>query len=85
MSDRVNLVAPASPIECLTASILLHRLVLLSVCFIYPMSGRYSTKVDPARKLCTLKGTVMNQTTHLQIKGIHSVYSRFLQSTIIFA
>ena len=38
-SDRVNLVAPASPI---------------SVCFIYPMSGRYSTaetgKVDPARK-----------------------------------
>ena len=31
-SDRVNLVAPA--------------LVLLSVCFIYPMSGRYSTNWD---------------------------------------
>jgi len=30
-SDRVNLVA---------------RLVLLSVCFIYPMSGRYSTNWD---------------------------------------
>ena len=30
----------------LTASTLLHRLVLLSVCFIYPMSGRYSTNWD---------------------------------------
>ena len=34
-SDRVNLVAPAS-----------HGLVLLSVCLIYPMSGRYSTNWD---------------------------------------
>ena len=35
-SDRVNLVAPASPYECL---------------LFYPMSGRYSTNwVDPARK-----------------------------------
>ena len=43
MSDRVNLFAP---------------LVLLSVCFIYSMSGRYSPtgtgRVDPARKFkCT--------------------------------
>ena len=30
----------------LTASTLLNRLVLLSVCFIYPMSGRYSTNWD---------------------------------------
>ena len=30
----------------LTTSTLLHRLVLLSVCFIYPMSGRYSTIWD---------------------------------------
>ena len=30
----------------LTASTLLHRLVLLSVCFIYPMSGRQSTNWD---------------------------------------
>ena len=30
----------------LTASTLLHQLVLLSVCFIYPMSGRYSTNWD---------------------------------------
>ena len=29
--------------KSLTSSTLLHRLVLLSVCFIYPMSGRYST------------------------------------------
>ena len=45
----------------LTASTLMHRLVLLSVCFIYPMSGRYTQcpgdtvktetgKVDPASK-----------------------------------
>jgi len=32
-----------------TASTLLHRLVLLSVCFIYPMSGRYSTNWDQKR------------------------------------
>ena len=43
----------------LTASTLLHRLVLFSVCFINPMSRRYSTncrtgKVDPARRFkCT--------------------------------
>ena len=30
----------------LTASTLLHRLVLLKVCFICPMSGRYSTNWD---------------------------------------
>ena len=30
----------------LTASTLLHRLVLLSVCFIYPMYGRCSTNWD---------------------------------------
>ena len=30
----------------LTTSTLLHRLVLLSVCFIYPMSGRYNTNWD---------------------------------------
>ena len=29
--------------KCLTASTLLHRIVLLSVCLIYPMSGRYSS------------------------------------------
>ena len=43
--------------KSLTALRLLHRLVLLIVCFIYPMSGRVQTgtgKVDPARKLkCT--------------------------------
>ena len=30
--------------------ILLHQLVLLNVCFIYPMSGQYSTNWD--RKGC---------------------------------
>ena len=33
-------------IQSLTASTLLHRLFLLSVCFIYPMSGRYSKNWD---------------------------------------
>ena len=44
--------------QSLTASTLLHWLVLLSVCFIYPMSGDTvqtgTGKVDPARKFkCT--------------------------------
>ena len=43
-----------------TASTFLHRLVLLSVCFIYKMSRWYSTdwdgKVDPAREFkCTME------------------------------
>ena len=33
----------------LTASTLLHQLVILSVCFIYPMSGPYSTNWDRKR------------------------------------
>ena len=41
-------------LRSLTASTLLQRLFLLSVSFIFPMSRRYSTNWDPARKFkCT--------------------------------
>ena len=54
---------PDSSVKVNSTSTLLHRLDLLSVCFIYPMSGRYSTtgtrKVDPARKFkCTTAARV---------------------------
>ena len=67
----------------LSASTLLHRLVLLSVCFIYPMSGRYSTnwdrKVDPARKFkCTTATRALTDLPHIWIGDLGKPTGMFL-------
>ena len=55
----------------LTASTLSHRVVLLSVCFIYPLSGQYivqtaTGKVDRARKLkCTTAARGLSIDQHM--------------------
>ena len=46
ISNRSGPLIKVNLTQSLTASTLLHRLVLLSVCFIYPKSRRYSTNWD---------------------------------------
>jgi len=68
MSDRVNLVAPPSPIECLPY---LPNIRAIQ----YKLGPEKLTRLGnsnvlrlPVTGLCSLKGTVVNQTIHLQMK-----------------
>ena len=78
----------------LTASTLLHRLVLQSVCFIYPMTGRYSTNWDrkswPGSEIqmyygCPCFGTdEMLLTSWLKLPSFKIILFNFITSTMCF-
>ena len=69
--DRVNLVAPA---------------FLLSVCFIYPMCGRYSTNWDrkdwPGSEIQMYYGCQWNE--HNFVKGIFILYDTFTSQCLTY-
>ena len=73
---------------------LLHRLALLSVCFIYPMSGRYSTIRDqkgwPGSEIqmyygCPCKGKIVNLhwgSPELKLVSLFQEVLRFLKGKV---